>query len=61
MLQRAGINERIYDITATVKPHLAIVDGIVGMEKDGPIMDDLVTASVLVIGVNLPVVDVTCA
>jgi uncharacterized protein (DUF362 family) len=51
----------IYDITATVKPHLAIVDGIVGMEGDGPIMGDPVTANVLVMGRNLPAVDATCA
>ena len=37
-LHFAGIKECILDINATVKPHLAIVDGIVGMEGDGPIM-----------------------
>ena len=61
MLHWAGINKCIYDITATVKPHLAIVDGIVGMEGDGPIMGDPVTANVLVMGRNLPAVDATCA
>ena len=38
VLHYAGISESILDITATVRPHLAIVDGIVGMEGDGPIM-----------------------
>jgi len=61
LLHWAGINKCIYDITATVKPHLAIVDGIVGMEGDGPIMGDPVTANVLVMGRNLPAVDATCA
>ena len=56
-----AINKCIYDITATVKPHLAIVDGIVGMEGDGPIMGDPVTANVLVMGRNFPAVDATCA
>jgi len=61
VLHWAGINNCIYDITATVKPHLAIVDGIVGMEGDGPIMGDPVKANVLVMGRNLPAVDATCA
>ena len=49
----AGIHECIYDINATVKPHFAIVDGIVGMEGDGPIMGDPVQANVMVMGTNL--------
>jgi uncharacterized protein (DUF362 family) len=61
VLHWAGISESIIDINATVKPHLAIVDGIVGMEGDGPIMGDPVQANVLVMGRNLPAVDATCA
>jgi uncharacterized protein (DUF362 family) len=59
-LHWAGINECIVDITATVCPHFAIVDGIVGMEGDGPIMGDPKHAGVLVMGRNLPAVDATC-
>jgi len=58
-LHWAGINECIVDITATVKPHFAIVDGIVGMEGDGPIMGDPKHVGVLVMGRNLPAVDAT--
>ncbi len=61
VLHYAGINEAILDITATLRPHLAIVDGIVGMEGDGPIMGDPKPAGVLVMGRNLPAVDATCA
>jgi uncharacterized protein (DUF362 family) len=61
VLHHAGINECVYDLTATLKPHLAIVDGIVGMEGDGPIMGDPVRAGVVVMGANLPAVDATCA
>ena len=57
----AGIHECIYDINATVKPHFAIVDGIVGMEGDGPIMGDPVQANVMVMGSNLAAVDASCA
>jgi uncharacterized protein (DUF362 family) len=57
----AGIESAILDINATVKPHLAIVDGIVGMEDDGPIMGTAKPAGVLVLGRNLPAVDATAA
>ncbi len=60
-LHLAGIHESILDINATVKPYLAIVDGIVGMEGDGPIMGTAKEANVLVIGRNFPSVDATCA
>jgi len=38
VLHHAGIENSILDINATLKPHFAVVDGIVGMEGDGPIM-----------------------
>jgi len=44
-----------------VKPHFAIVDGVVGMEGDGPIMGSPRHAGVIVMGRNLPAVDATCA
>jgi uncharacterized protein (DUF362 family) len=61
VLHQAGINECVADIALTLKPQLAIVDGIVGMEGDGPIMGDPVKSGVLVLGQILPVVDATCA
>lgn len=60
VLHFAGINKCILDINTTVKPHFAIVDGIVGMEGDGPIMGTPCFAGVIVIGRNLPAVDGTC-
>lgn len=59
VLHQEGIIESILDINATVRPHLAIVDGIVGMEGDGPIMGTSKPAGVIVIGTNLPAVDAT--
>jgi len=56
-----GIDRSILDITSTVRPHFAIVDGVVGMEGDGPIMGDPRKAGVLVMGRNLPAMDATCA
>ena len=61
VLHNAGITESILDINATLKPHFAIVDSIVGMEGDGPIMGTPKQAGVLVMGRNLPAVDATCA
>lgn len=61
VLHWAGLQQCIFDITATLKPQLAIVDGIVGMEGDGPIMGTPIKSSALVIAKNLPAVDATCA
>ena len=61
VLHWAGLQECIFDITATLKPHLAIVDGVVGMEGDGPIMGTPIQSNVIVIGQDLPAVDATCA
>ncbi|HSE58365.1 MAG TPA: DUF362 domain-containing protein [Nitrospiraceae bacterium] len=60
VLHHAGIEHSILDITATLKPQFAIVDGIVGMEGDGPIMGDPKQVGVIVMGRNLPAVDATC-
>jgi len=60
VLHHEGIDNSILDINATLQPHFAIVDGIVGMEGDGPIMGDSKHAGVLVMGCNLPAVDATC-
>ncbi len=56
-----GIEQSILDINAAVPPQFAIVDGIVGMEGDGPIMGEAKNAGVLVMGRNAPAVDATCA
>ena len=48
------------DIVATVRPQAAIVDGIVGMEGDGPIMGSPKPMGIVVVGGSLPAVDATC-
>jgi len=60
-LHLAGIEESILDIVSAVRPHFAIIDGIVGMEGDGPIMGAPKAAGVLIMGRNLPAVDATAA
>jgi uncharacterized protein (DUF362 family) len=60
VLHYSGIPNSILDINATVHPALAIVDGIVGMDGDGPIMGNAKPVGAVVIGTNLPAVDATC-
>jgi uncharacterized protein (DUF362 family) len=61
-LHYAGINESILDINSTLSlPRFAIVDGIVGMEGNGPIQGKARRCGVLVFGDDLVAVDATCA
>jgi uncharacterized protein (DUF362 family) len=62
VLHQAGIPGSIVDINAALAmPRLAIVDGIVGMEGNGPIQGEARAAGVVVIGDDLPAVDATGA
>ena len=61
VLHQMGIEQSIVDINAAARPHLAIVDGVIGMEGDGPIMGSPRTAGVLILGRNLPAVDATAS
>lgn len=60
-LHWAGITQSIIDINATVKPDFAIIDGIIGMQGDGPIMGTPANAGVLVLGRNPAAVDATAS
>jgi uncharacterized protein (DUF362 family) len=59
VLHWEGIAESILDINATVRPALTIVDAIVGMEGDGPIMGTPKSVGGLMLGRSLPAVDAT--
>jgi len=61
LLHFRGIENSIVDLAATVRPGLAIVDGVVGMEGDGPIMGRARQVGALVMGQDLVAVDATCA
>ncbi len=61
ILHWAGISKSILDINGTVRPDFAIVDGIVGMEGNGPIQGSAKAAGVLVAGDDPVAVDATCA
>jgi uncharacterized protein (DUF362 family) len=62
VLHWAGIGESILDIGSTLPiPQLAIVDGIVGMEGNGPIQGVRKDCGVLVFGDDLVAVDATAS
>jgi uncharacterized protein (DUF362 family) len=61
-LHMAGIGNSILDINATLvrMDRFTIVDGIVGMDGNGPIQGEPRPAGVLVMGVDHVAVDATC-
>ncbi|TAM82463.1 MAG: DUF362 domain-containing protein [Acidobacteria bacterium] len=61
VLHWAGISKSILDINSTVRPDFAIVDGILGMEGNGPIQGTPKACGVLVAGDDAVAVDATCA
>jgi uncharacterized protein (DUF362 family) len=60
VLHWAGIDRAILDINAAARPDFAIVDGIVGMEGNGPIQGTPKACGVLVFGRDPVAVDATC-
>ena len=56
-----GIEQSIVDLAATIKPHLAIVDGVLAMEGDGPIMGKPRQVGFVGMGTDLVALDATCA
>ena len=61
VLHWAGITPSILDINSTVRPDFAIVDGIIGMEGNGPIQGAAKASGVLIMGDDPVAVDATCA
>jgi uncharacterized protein (DUF362 family) len=59
-LHWAGIHECIADLHSLFPRHFTLVDGIVGMEGNGPIQGKPKPAGVLVAGRDMPAVDATC-
>ena len=60
VLHWAGIDRAILDINAGARPDFAIVDGIVGMEGNGPTQGSPKASGVLVFGNDPVAVDATC-
>lgn len=60
-LHWAGIDASITDLWLALRPGLAVIDGIVGMEGDGPIMGEAVPMGCVLLGEQCPAVDATAA
>jgi uncharacterized protein (DUF362 family) len=56
-----GIDESIVDIATTVRPGFTIIDGIEGMEGNGPLHGETVSSQVIVMSENLAAADATAA
>jgi uncharacterized protein (DUF362 family) len=59
-LHQLGINESIVELNRVFRNTFAIVDGIVGMEGNGPIQGVPKRVGALVMGSDLAAVDATC-
>ena len=59
-LHQVGIDRSIVELSRIFRRSFAIVDGIVGMEGNGPIQGTPKPVGVLVMGSDLPAVDATC-
>ncbi len=61
VLHHHGIPQTVFDINASLPPTIAVVDGIVCMEGDGPIMGSAKPMGLVGIGLNPTAVDATLA
>lgn len=61
LLHFCGIDQSILDLNATLRPGFVIVDAVVAMEGDGPIMGTARRCGFLAMGADPVAVDATCA
>lgn len=61
VLHIKGINTSIVDVVSTVKPHFAVVDGVIAMEGDGPLAGSAKEMHMMVLGDDVVAVDTVCA
>lgn len=61
LLHFRGIDNSILDLNATLRPHLTIVDAVISMEGDGPIMGRPRGTGFVAMGTDAVAVDATCA
>ncbi len=61
LLHLRGIENSVVDLALTLPVHYAIVDGVIGMEGDGPIMGTAKTVGAVIMGRSLLAVDSTAA
>lgn len=55
-----GLHEPLVELLKVVKPDLVVVDGIVGMEGEGPLNGKRKKANVIVVSTDAVAADITC-
>jgi uncharacterized protein (DUF362 family) len=60
-LHTNGIVESILSLYASIRPGLALIDGVVGLEGDGPIYGEARPTGVVMMSSDLPALDATAA
>jgi len=58
MYHRLGLHEPIAQLARAVQPHMTVVDGILGMEGNGPILGRPKQAGILLVGQSMAETDV---
>ncbi len=61
LLHLRGIENSVIDLALTLPVHYAVVDGVTGMEGDGPIMGTAKSVGTVIMGKDLLAVDSTAA
>jgi hypothetical protein len=61
MYHRIGLHEPIAQIARAVQPHFTVVDGIIGLEGNGPILGTPRPTGALIVGQGLVETDVVCS
>lgn len=58
---RIGLHEPICHLARAVKPHIVVIDGIIGLEGNGPVLGKPKQSNVLLMGANLLETDIVGA
>ncbi len=61
MYHRIGLHEPIVQIARAVQPHITVVDGILALEGNGPILGVAKHAGLILVGTNMVETDITGA
>jgi uncharacterized protein (DUF362 family) len=60
-LHTNGVAESILSLYASIRPGLALIDGVIGLEGDGPIYGEARPTGVVMMGTDFPALDATAA
>jgi uncharacterized protein (DUF362 family) len=58
MYHRVGLHEPTVQLARAVKPHLTVIDGILGLEGNGPVLGEPKWSGALIVGSNMTETDI---